>query len=220
MNLLDVKLERLPRESDKAFAAFEAYVLMGSERTFTLAAQRVGKSRQMLCHWAKRNRWRARVQAHDGLVASAKAQAIALAESISAGEMCERRKLVRQTEWELAQRCLRRFDEVFRRLESVTPSYADACRLLELAAKLQRMAAGMATDRTEVSGEGGGPIRVELEAALKKVYGVAPPAAAECGAPAVGAPLSGGFPPALPAPASAEVIDVTVLTPTGETPPP
>src|SRR5512136_1929288 len=175
MNLLDVKLERLPKESDKAFAAFEAYVLLGPERSFKRAAERVGKSRQMLCTWNKRQKWRARVQAHDALVASAKAQAIALAESISAGEMSERRKLVRQAEWDLAQRCLRRFDEIFRRLENQTPSYTEACRLLELAVRLQRLAAGMPTDRTEVTGDGGGPIRLELEAALKKVYGVEVP---------------------------------------------
>lgn len=41
-------------------------------------------------------------------------------------------------------------------------------RLLDLASKLGRLASGLATDRTEITGEDGGPIRVELEAALKK----------------------------------------------------
>jgi len=31
---------------------------------------------------------------------------------------------------------------------------------------------GMATDKTEITGEDGGPIRVELEAALKKCTGL------------------------------------------------
>jgi len=44
-------------------------------------------------------------------------------------------------------------------------------RLLELASRLGRLASGMATDKTEVTGEDGGPIKVELEAALKKIYG-------------------------------------------------
>lgn len=44
-------------------------------------------------------------------------------------------------------------------------------RLLELASKLGRLASGMATDKTEVTGEDGGPIRVELSAALNKIYG-------------------------------------------------
>jgi hypothetical protein len=33
------------------------------------------------------------------------------------------------------------------------------------------MATGLATEHQEVTGADGGPIRVELEAALKKVYG-------------------------------------------------
>ena len=31
----------------------------------------------------------------------------------------------------------------------------------------------MATDKTEITGEGGGPVRVEFELALKKIYGAA-----------------------------------------------
>ena len=34
-----------------------------------------------------------------------------------------------------------------------------------------RLACGMATDKTEITGEDGGPIRVELSAALNKIYG-------------------------------------------------
>ena len=205
MSVLDVKLERLPKESDQAWAAFEAYVLLGSARSFKLAAERVGKSRQMLGEWAKRHQWRSRVQAYDARLASAKAQAIALAESISAGEMSERRKLVRQTEWELAQRCLRRFDEIFRQLEAVRPSYAEACRLLDLAVRLQRLSAGMATDRTEIAGDAAAPIRVELEAALKKVYGVCTAPTGECSPTAQAAPTA-----ALPAPV---VLDAEVIPP-------
>src|SRR5207253_2108278 len=44
-------------------------------------------------------------------------------------------------------------------------------RLLELASKLGRLASGMPTDKTEVTGDAGGPIRVELSAALNKIYG-------------------------------------------------
>ena len=44
-------------------------------------------------------------------------------------------------------------------------------RLLELASKLGRLSCGMATDKTEVTGEDGGPIQVEFKAALKKIYG-------------------------------------------------
>ena len=47
----------------------------------------------------------------------------------------------------------------------------DVARMLELASRLGRLASGMATDKTELTGEDGGPLRVELSAALAKVYG-------------------------------------------------
>ena len=55
--------------------------------------------------------------------------------------------------------------------EKVYANLADISRMLEVASKLGRLATGMATDKTEVTGEDGGPIRIELEAALRKVYG-------------------------------------------------
>jgi hypothetical protein len=44
-------------------------------------------------------------------------------------------------------------------------------RLLELASQLGHRACEKPMERTEVTGADGGPIRVEIEAALKKVYG-------------------------------------------------
>jgi hypothetical protein len=66
-----------------------------------------------------------------------------------------------------AERALASFME----REKVYANLSDIARILEVASKLGRLAAGMATDRTEVTGEDGGPIRVELSAALSKIYG-------------------------------------------------
>ena len=59
----------------------------------------------------------------------------------------------------------------FMEREKVYANLAGISRMLEVASKLGRLASGLATDKTEVTGEDGGPIRLELEAALKKVYG-------------------------------------------------
>ena len=48
---------------------------------------------------------------------------------------------------------------------------AEIAGLLELASKLGRLASGLPTDHTELTGEDGGPLRVELTAALNKIYG-------------------------------------------------
>jgi hypothetical protein len=57
--------------------------------------------------------------------------------------------------------------------EKVYANLSDIARMVEVASKMGRLASGMATDKTEVSGEDGGAIKVEFALALKKVYGAA-----------------------------------------------
>ena len=59
----------------------------------------------------------------------------------------------------------------FMEREKIYVNLADIARMVEVASKMGRLASGMATDKTEVTGEEGGPIRVEVEAALDKIYG-------------------------------------------------
>src|SRR5207237_5530921 len=81
---------------------------------------------------------------------------------------------LREEEWEIHAECVRAGREALKRFHErgKGATLGDVARMLELASKLGRLASGMATDRTEVTGEDGGPVRVEFEAALKKVYGV------------------------------------------------
>ncbi len=44
-------------------------------------------------------------------------------------------------------------------------------RLLDLMSTLGRRACEVATERKEITGADGGPIRIEIEAALDKIYG-------------------------------------------------
>ncbi len=66
----------------------------------------------------------------------------------------------------------RRALDAFLEKEKVYANLADIARILEVASKLGRLASGLATEKSEVTGEDGGPIRIEFEAALKKIYGV------------------------------------------------
>jgi hypothetical protein len=118
--------------------------------------------------------------------------------------------LVREEEWSIHDDLLRAGREALKRFHErgKGATLGDIARLLELASKLGRLASGMATDRTEVTGEDGGPIRAELTVALEKIYGavvdVAPAIepvallAAEAGAVglpgqrATGSPVAGG----------------------------
>ena len=166
--------ERQPRESEKAFQAFSTYLNMGPERSLAAVGQRLGKSVGLLERWSARFDWPARVQAQAAYLATVEREATeALARGKSA-EWLKRQQDVREREWQMHEKCIaaaqRAFDAFMSR-EKVYANLADIARMLEVASKLGRLASGMATDKTEITGEDGGPIRLELEAALKKVYG-------------------------------------------------
>ena len=87
-----------------------------------------------------------------------------------------REQAQREEEWasrvealELAREAIARWKQNVGRCGSLE----GIARLLELASILGRRATGMALDKTEVTGEDGGPIRVELSVALNKIYGPA-----------------------------------------------
>jgi hypothetical protein len=81
---------------------------------------------------------------------------------------------LREAEWQERQNLVVFAAEVRRRWMA----RAERCgtlegyaRLLELASKLGHSACEKATERKEITGPDGGPIRVEVQAALKKIYG-------------------------------------------------
>jgi hypothetical protein len=86
----------------------------------------------------------------------------------------KRQEEQRAEEWQARCELLEIAREAIKRWKSKPErcgSLEGIARLLELASKLGRLACGMATDKTEVTGEDGGPIRVELAVALNKIYG-------------------------------------------------
>ena len=81
---------------------------------------------------------------------------------------------LRETEWQVHLECVaaaRRGLDSFMARPKAYATLAEIARLLELASKLGRLASGLPTDHTELTGEDGGPLRVELTAALNKIYG-------------------------------------------------
>ena len=172
--------EQQPKEGAKAFAAFCAYLSLGPERSTQAVARKLAKSEQLVRRWSARWRWAERVRAHAGRLAAVEREA---AEALARGKAAEwlgRQQSLREQEWEMHEKCVaaaRRALAAFMEREKVYANLADIARVLEVASKLGRLASGMATDKTELTGEDGGPIRVELAAALNKVYGVAVPPA-------------------------------------------
>lgn len=168
--------EQRPKESNKAFAAFVMYLSMGPERSLRMVSEKLRKSEGLLQRWSSRYDWPERVGAYGTHLAIVEREATeALARSKSA-EWLTRQQKIREREWAMHEKCIAAAERAlttFMEREKVYANLSDIARILEVASKLGRLACGMATDRTEVTGEEGGPIRIELSAALDKIYGAA-----------------------------------------------
>jgi hypothetical protein len=166
--------EQQPKESDKAFVAFSLYLSQGPERSLAKVAKKLGRSKVLMEKWSSKFDWPARVAAygaHMALVEREAAEAIVREKGV---DWAKRYQELREAEWEERWKTVEFAAEVRRRWMA----RADRCgtlegyaRLLELASKLGHSACEKPTERKEVSGPDGGPIRVEVQAALKKIYG-------------------------------------------------
>ena len=171
---MPLEFEQRPKESDKAFAAFAMYLSMGSERSLAQVGKKLGKSEGLIERWSKRFDWGGRVQAHGAHFAMIEREATEAVARGKAAEWLTRQEKIRDREWSMHEKCLAAAERAlasFMEREKVYANLSDIARILEVASKLGRLAAGMATDKTEITGEDGGPIRVELSAALSKIYG-------------------------------------------------
>jgi len=171
--------EQQPKESAKAFAAFSVYLNMGPERSLAAVGRKLGKSVGLVERWSQRFDWPGRVDAHTAYLGTVEREAVEVVARGKAAEWAKRQQELREQEWEMHGKCIeaaRRALGAFMTREKIYANLADISRMLEVASKLGRLASGLATDKTEVTGEDGGAIRVELDVALKKIYG---PASAE-----------------------------------------
>ena len=166
--------EQLPKESAKAFAAFSIYLNLGSERSLAVVGQKLGKSVGLMERWSRRFDWSGRVQAHAAHLAAVEREATEAVARGKSAEWLTRQQMLREREWEMHEKCIAAVErglKAYMEREKVYANLSDIARILELASRLGRLACGMATDKTEITGEDGGPIRVELSAALQKIYG-------------------------------------------------
>lgn len=169
-----MEFEQRRNESAKAFAAFSTYLNMGPERSLAAVAQQLTKSEQLLKRWSRKFDWPARVQAHAAHLALVERQATEAALRSKAAEWLTRQSEHREEEWKVRSELLEAGREALRRWRanaSRCGSLEGIARMLELASKLGRLASGMPTDHTEVTGEVTLTVDLEWEVALKKVYG-------------------------------------------------
>ena len=166
--------DRLPRESAKAFAAFQTYLDLGPERSLAAAGAKLGTSKVMMERWSRRHDWQGRVAAYGGYVAEVERQALAEVTRDKEAEKKARRDKIQEQEWEIHDQCIEAGQEGLRRFmenEGRRATLADIARLLELASKLGRMATGLEATKADPGADEGPAVRVEVTLALEKIYG-------------------------------------------------
>jgi hypothetical protein len=133
----------------------------------------LAKSDNLIKRWSAKFDWSFRVQAHAAHMAVVEREASEALTRARSAEWGKRQQELREEEWEIHAECIRAGKEALRRFyeRGKGATLGDIARMLELASKLGRLASGLATDKTEITGDGGGPVRVEVTLALEKIYG-------------------------------------------------
>lgn len=67
--------DRLPDEGDRAYAAFVAYCVMGTQRSLQPLAKKLGKSSTIIERWSRLYDWRNRVMTYDASMHAIAAEA-------------------------------------------------------------------------------------------------------------------------------------------------
>jgi len=166
--------EQQPGESDRAFAAFGVYLSLGPQRGLREVARKLDKSLTVVGQWSSKFDWPGRVAAHGAHLAIVEREAAEAVVRAKGVDWAERYAELRESEWKARAELVDLAWEVIRRWRSKPErvgSLEGLARLLDLMSTLGRRACEVATERKEVTGADGGPIRIEIEAALDKIYG-------------------------------------------------
>lgn len=168
--------DQQPGESPEAYAVFTEYLHLGDHRSLKAVAAKLSRQLSIIARWSKKWHWQERVTRwHEHLV-DVRTKRIEILQEADAVDWVRRQKEHREKEYDLAQKgfeILRRWINELAKRKRVKMSAAEAAKLLDVCSRIGRLAAGMATNRDEISGIDGEPIKVEVLAAIAKVYGPA-----------------------------------------------
>ena len=165
--------EQQPKESNKAFAAFRAYLEMGPDRSTAAVAKKLAKSEQLVRRWSAKFGWTERVAAygaHLGELERVAIQGLALEKAV---EWEKTHESVRREAWKEAEETIAMVRKARQEwlAKGRVPGWEGMARMLELGFELKQFAAGMASEIKEVNTHVTGTIDVEWEIAIRKAYG-------------------------------------------------
>ena len=166
--------EQQPRESDKAFAAFSVYLNLGPQRSLSLTAKQLGKSKTLMEEWSRKFEWQVRVKAYAAHLAETERLAIERLAVEKAVEWHRLHEPVKREAWQEAVDTIAMVRKARREWmeKGRLPGWEGMARMLELAFKLKQFAVGLPSEVKEVNTHVTGTIDVEWEKAIRKAYGV------------------------------------------------
>jgi hypothetical protein len=139
--------ERQAGEGAQAFAAAEAYFVLGADRSLARVGQKRGKSRSLLERWSQEWRWVERAEAYDRRMArvAQRARERALVEETE--KWARRRDEIREREWRIAETMQGLGEKILADEGAFTRDHklGDAVTLIRRASELARLAAEMPT---------------------------------------------------------------------------
>ncbi len=171
--------QRQPGEAPADFTAFVTYLRLKGRRSHRPVATQTGRSLAAIRRLSAQFNWLARVAAFEARLADASQDALDLLVRATSSRTTADYERLRVAEFQLAQRVLqesRRWLQLASDPRRRDVSLGQVCRVIELASKLGRLAAGMPTGdeprrrprKEDAPGYWTGP---SAEEALKKIYG-------------------------------------------------
>jgi len=158
-------------ESARAAEAFRVYLEFGPQRRYAAVGSKVGASLRTVKSWAHDFDWRGRIKTCAARGAEQYAETESAVQREEFLDAAARTKALRDRQYDLAESLL---DTAERYLENVEGddldlmSFADACKALEVASRIQQQAATSVADDPAASSRG---LRDQLEALLDQAYG-------------------------------------------------
>ncbi len=130
--------ERQEGESAQAFQAFAKYRDMGAERSLAKVAQELGKSKPLMERWSSRWHWGIRADAWDDEL-----------DRRSCRELQKGIAEMRKNHVGIAKAMLVKALQALQRIPADELTPQDIAKMVDVAAKLERISRGEATERTE-----------------------------------------------------------------------
>lgn len=173
--------DRQLNESARAYEAFRIYIEMGADRSAEAVCQKLRKSRALMLRWSARWRWVERANSYDAFISRKRAEAEAAALKERSVDWAARQQKIREDYWALGEALKAKAHKILEwpisqqtiskdgktiHIHPANFSVHSAARLADVANDLQRLAAGMATGRTEITGAEGTPLPAAQPAQL------------------------------------------------------